>query len=367
MIARAETRATEAEAIRERALVEAEANRGDTFAKITNISAQADAVERKAASETAQLFAAADTVQRNGQAEIAKLEVQRDSALRRGQALSSQLLAEADSLEQSQRAVVAQMNEEIRAAEQILQSELTRMDQMATTFYEVAQATYEEAITIADTFASIAATNAELIAANNQADAEKVASDVTYTRQVAKATELAAQAAVERLMADATFAFEQAEAQDIVARARVASEARIAEAAAAAQFVIADANDRATHQQFQTRIVQTDSERNRAYAAEYLADRQRDAQVEQSIAAAQAYRELSARAINRFNQATQQFETAARRNWDARLAFPAPQPVTPSPDFFYTFTDPTFDGQPNNQVTTPGSSVEIVDVEVPLD
>lgn len=348
----------------DRSLVEAEADRTDTLAGITRLIAEADAIEAKSAVAVEQLLASANAAEQNGQAEVAKLTTQRDSVARRGQARTERLLAEATALEQSQTAVVAQMREEIKAAEQVLGAELERLAKVSQSFYEVAQATYDESITIADTFAQIAEVNATEIAAANASQAEMGEADVEYLTRVAKATELAAQAAVERLMAEARHSFGDAEADDVVARARIAAEARIAQAAAAAQEAIADANDAATHSLFEARLVQTESERNRAYADEYIETVRNAKQVEQSVLAARAYRELSAQAVARFNEATADFRRAASNNWDARLAFPTPQPAAADPNFFYTYTDPTFQGRYIEQPTQPGNTVEFVDVPV---
>ncbi|MEM1166076.1 MAG: hypothetical protein AAGI30_07270 [Planctomycetota bacterium] len=354
----------QAKAQHDRALVEADADRDDTLATITSLRAEADAIAAKSQAAVTQLTAAGDAAEHNGRAEVAKLTVQRDSVSKRGQARSERLLAEADALEKSQRAVVAQMREEIQTADRVLVAELERLDKVGESFHDVARATYDESITIADTFAEIAEVNAQEIAVANASKAEMGAADVEYLQRVAKATELAAQAAVERLAADAERNFGRAEADDMVARARISAEANIARAAAAAQEVIADANDEATQSLFQARIVQTGSERNRAYADEYLETVRRSKQVEQSVAASRAYREISAMAVERFNQASREFQTAARENWDARLAFPTPQPMTAGPTFFYDYTNPTFTGQFDQSTPEPGDTIQFVDVPV---
>jgi hypothetical protein len=158
------------------------------------------------------------------------------------------------------------------------------------------------------------------MAAAHQAEAQIAASNVEYMHSLRNATKLAASAAVSRSLADATYEFSTFQAEDTGARSRILAESRMAEAAANAQFQIASAQDQAVRSLFDSRIVQTESERNRAFANQYLAQMQSKASVEQALAAAAAYRDLSNEAIARLNARAVEFSNTAQVNWDERLA-----------------------------------------------
>src|SRR5690606_22600573 len=138
-----------------RALVEAEANRNEVFARITALRGNSQTLDKKKEAQVRQLLAQADATARTGESKIASLQVQRDSTARRGEAKSRQLLAEAASLESSQRAVVAQMREDIDASRQILAAELNRLEQGAASYIAVAEANYNESRALADAFERI--------------------------------------------------------------------------------------------------------------------------------------------------------------------------------------------------------------------
>ena len=316
----AESMIAQAEAERSRSVVAAEASKRETLAQIVNLTAQAEATDKTSEAQIRQFLARAAAAETSGSSEVRSLIVQRDSAQTRGDAEAKRLLAEADSLEKSQNAVVSQMRQEIATAEQQLNAELARLDQVAESFIAIAEATYNEASFVADTFAKISEANTTELAASHEAEAQIAASNVEYMHSLRNATKLAASAAVSRALADATFEFSSFQAEDAGARSRILAESRMAEAAANAQFQIASAQDQAVRSLFDSRIVQTESERNRAFANQYLAQMQGKASVEQALAAAAAYQDLSNEAIARLNERAVEFSNTAQVNWDERLA-----------------------------------------------
>ncbi|MFG0292456.1 MAG: hypothetical protein ACF8MJ_04805 [Phycisphaerales bacterium JB050] len=316
----AESMIAQAEAERSRSVVAAEAAKRETLAQIVNLTAQAEATDKTSEAQIRQFLARASAAESSGSSEVRSLIVQRDSAKTRGEAEAKRLLAEADSLEKSQRAVVAQMRQEIKTAEQQLEAELARLDQVAESFIAIAEATYNEASFIADTFAKVSQANTTELAASHEAEALIADSNVEYMHSLRNATKLAASAAVSRALADATYEFATFQAEDTGARSRILAESRMAEAAANAQFQIASAQDQAVRSLFDSRIVQTESERNRAFANQYLAQMQSKASVEKAMAAAAAYQDLSNEAIARLNQRAVEFSNTAQVNWDERLA-----------------------------------------------
>ena len=316
----AESMIAQAEAERSRSVVVAEASKRETLAQIVNLTAQAESTDKTSEAQIRQFLARAAAAETSGNSEVRSLIVQRDSAKTRGEAEAKRLLAEADSLEKSQSAVVAQMRQEIQTAEQQLNAELARLDQVAESFIAIAEATYNEASFVAETFAKISKANATEMALSNEAEAQIAASNVEYMHSLRNATKLAASAAVSRALADATYEFSTFQAEDTGARSRIVAESRMAEAAANAQFQIASAQDQAVRSLFDSRIVQTESERNRAFANQYLAQMQGKASVEQALAAAAAYQDLSNEAIARLNQRAVEFSNTAQVNWDERLA-----------------------------------------------
>lgn len=317
-----------AEAERSRAVASAEAFRRETLAKIVGLHAEADAIERTAQAEVTEYLARADNASFTGNSEIAHLRVTRDSSGVRGEAEAERLLAEADAFERTQLAVVTQMRQEIATAEEVLEAELAKLDQAAESFIAIAEATFNEQTSSADTFAQVSEAFVEQLAAANNADAQIAEGQVQYLASLQKATELAAEANVQRIVADADYEFGTYQAADMINRARIVAQSRMAEAEADAQFHIADADDRAIRARFDSRVVQTESERNRAYAQRYLRQQREYAAYAQAAAAAASYADISAQALAQLDQRAQAFRLIAQENWDERLAampaFPTP-------------------------------------------
>jgi hypothetical protein len=309
-----------AEAERSRALAAADAFRRETMAKIVGLHAEADAIERTAQAEVTEYLARAENAENAGASEVGHLRVSMDSSGVRGEAEAHRLLAEANAFERTQLAVVSQMRQEIASAEQTLAAELTKLDQAAQSYIAIAEATYDEATSEADTFASISEARVAQMVAANTADEQISEAQVAFLNNLRNATELAAQANVQRMVADAEFEFGEFQAADMIERARIVAESRMAEAEAEAQFDIASANDRAVRARFDSRVVQTESERNRAYAQRYLRQQREYAAWAQAAAAAASYADISAQALAQLDQRAQAFRLIAQENWDERLA-----------------------------------------------
>lgn len=328
--ARIDATLAQADAARNRALVDAESTRKETLARITKLRAEAEQLERTGEARVEQLLARADATERNGVTRVENLQVQRESTLRRGNAESARLAAEADALEQSQRAVVAQMIREIESSERMLVAELARLDRAAQSFYEIAEATYNEGLFAAETFDRIAQANASELAATHETQRRIAQAEVGYMRELASAQRLTAEAAVDRKLADAERQVSDHLAQDTMTRAEIAARAQMAQAEVNNQFTIAGAEEHAVRARFDARIAMTESDRNRAYARLYLERQQQQRRVEQAMAAAAAYEELSREALARLNERSDRFNRTADQNWDSRLALPANFPM-PTP------------------------------------
>ena len=201
--------------------------------------------------------------------------------------------------------------------------------------------------------------------------------EASYMDSIRNATELAAQAAVSRTLADAEYQFAMFQSDDMRTRAGIAAETRMAQASAEAQFAIADAKDQSVRAAFDARIAQTQAERNRALANQYLAQQQRNAAVQQAIAAAAAYRDMSSEAIAKLNDRATTFALTAQDNWDERLAVLPEFPGAASGDEVYEqiiaslkqaqtkWTLPSTGAFNSSTFSTPGgSSITNVPVEI---
>tara|TARA_Y100000815_G_scaffold251983_1_gene255833 strand:+ start:159 stop:497 length:339 start_codon:yes stop_codon:yes gene_type:complete len=82
-------------------------------------------------------------------------------------------------------------------------------------------------------------------------------------------------------------------------------------------------------------MVQTESERNRAYADVYLAGAQQQANATKAVADANAHGELANTALARLNAAANSFQRTAHKNWDSRLAHPAALPSVADSNTLY--------------------------------
>lgn len=341
-ISQIESKVAAAHADRNRAQVEAEAFRKETAAKIQSLKALADSTKKKAEAKFTQLVAQAEAAERNGKTQVEALTVKRDATLRRGNAKSQQLLVEAESLEQGQKAVVAQMREQILAAETILTSELARLDQTADTFFSVARANYDEGIAMANTFERITIANTGELAATHVAQRKSAQADVNYLRDLTTANQLVAEASVTRMLADADARLGEFNSDDLMRRARILAQSQMNDAATAAEFAIASADEQAIRSRFDSRIVATEADRNRAYAELFQKGQFEKARLEQALAAAATFREMSDAALARLNAANDTFNRTATANWDSRLGGTPNFPTPTSNTALYNNSDSLF-------------------------
>lgn len=306
----------------DRGLAEAEAIRKDAFAQTTALRAKSKSIREKAQAGSTQLLSQANAFEAAGEAEFKSLKVQAESERIRGEAKAREFLAEADSVEQGQSAVVAQMRQEIRTSEQVLRAELTRMDQSAQSFVQIAEATFQEATTVADTFDAKTRILATRMQADSEADFRFAMAGIEHLRNVTSAQEVAAQAHVERAMAQAELVRSGSEFTDSIRRASIDTESQISLAKLVSESSKADAMDTASVALFEARIAGVTADRDRAFAQAYLSEQSTIARRNQAVAAANAYREISAAAVARLNTTRFEFEQAASENWDSRLAIP---------------------------------------------
>lgn len=327
IFSRAESLVAAASAERQRATVDAESLRQATIARITALRSGAEAERKKAAATVDQLLAQAESTRRTGQSEIESLTVQRDSTQRRGEAQSRQMLAEADSLEQGQRAVVAQMRQEVESAKQVLTAELDRLDGAAQAFVAIAEANYNEAVALANTFERITVANTAELAAAHAASRKQALATVEHMRTLTRTDLALGEADVARRLADANAELGLAQAADVARRGTIEAERVIGNAAAKEQLEIAAADEAAVLARFNARIVQTEAERNRAYADQYLARVNANNQATRAVADAAAHADLANAAMARLNAVANSFARTAAANWDSRLALPTPFPA----------------------------------------
>lgn len=330
LISRADSMIAQAETVRGRALVEAEADRNEVLARIMALRGNSQTLDKKKDAQVRQLMAQADATGRTGESKIASLTVQRDSTARRGEAKGRQLLAEAQSLEASQRAVVAQMREDINASRQILAAELNRLGQGAESFLAVAEANYNESGALADAFERIAVANTSELAARHVASRKQAEADIEYMSALASANELVRDADVTRIYAKADEALGMGRAQDIALRGQIEAEQQVALASVTREFTVADAQETGVRTRFDQRVASTIAGRNRSYADLYQANQFQRVRAEMAAAEAASYAELSVAALERLSATAESFRQNAQRNWDSRLAMPGSLP-TPSP------------------------------------
>ncbi len=342
MLTRANALIAKAETERSRALVEADAARNEVYARIATLRGNSETLDKKKGAQVRQLLAQADSTRMTGTSQIASLNVQRDAAARRGKAKSRQLLAEAGSLESSQRAVVSQMNEDIDAARQILSAELSRLEQGASTFIAVAEANYDEARALADAFERIAVANAGELTARHLASRKQAEANIGYMRQLAKANELVRDAEVARRIAAADEQLGFRKAEDIAARGAIEAEQQVALASVNREMTVAEAGESAVFAQFESRVAQTMSERNRSYADLFRQGEQQRVRSEIAAAEAAGYADLSLAALERLNATSSSFQKAAQRNWDSRLAMPDALPTPFGTEELFNSTSPNF-------------------------
>lgn len=356
---RAEKSLRLAQAEHDSATAEATAFRMDTQAKITTLRAEAQRILEHNTAEATRLFAQAEAVDAGGASEVRALTAQRDATERRGAAEARSLFAEADAIENSQRALVAQMRQEVNSAQRILASELARLDQTATSFIQIAQASYDEAVTISETFAEKTRIASDRMTIDNDVTRKMAQAEVAHRRNIVNAHELSGQAEVERRLAQATAGREFAESEDLARRASVYAESQVVDAATRVQLATADAKDENVRSIFDSRVASVQADRDRAFAANFLSDAERNARLAKAQAAAAAYRDISNAAIAMLNDKQAAFERAAKINWDARLAMPAGSMALEWPTLDPTFVPPF----PNEPVTPPAFANVIDDFD----
>ncbi len=342
MLTRAQSMIAQAETERSRALVEAEANRNEVFARITALRGNSQTLDKKKEAQVRQLLAQADATARTGESKIASLQVQRDSTARRGEAKSRQLLAEAASLESSQRAVVAQMREDIDASRQILAAELNRLEQGAASYIAVAEANYNEALALASAFERIAVANTSELTARHLASRKQAEADIEYMSALASANALIRDADVTRIHAKADEALGIGKARDIALRGEIEAEQQVALASVTREFTVADAQETGVRARFDQRVASTMANRNRSYADLYQANQFQRVRAEMAAAEASSYAELSLAALERLNATAESFRLNAQRNWDSRLAMPNALPTPAESDALFDQTGEKF-------------------------
>lgn len=338
MLTRADSMIAQAETERSRALVDAEANRNEVYARITALRGNSHNLDKKKGAQVRQLMAQADATARTGESKIASLIVQRDSTIRRGDAKGRQLLAEASSLEASQRAVVAQMREDIEASRQILAAELNRLQQGASSYIAVAEANYDESRALADAFERIAVANTSELTARHVASRKQSEADIDYMAALASANELVRDAEVTRIYASADEKLGMGQARDIALRGQIEADQQVALASVTREFTVADAQETGVRARFDQRVASTLAGRNRSYADLYQQNQQQLVRTEMAAAEAASYAELSVAALQRLNATSESFRQNAQRNWDSRLAMPGALPTPAGNEFLFEST-----------------------------
>ncbi len=321
-VAQAESMLKNATAQLGRNQMTAEAERRDALASITNMRADALATDKKTTALHTQLSAESLAAERNGASQVRSMEVILASTEQRGAAQASRYVAEANALERSQRAVVAQMQQEIRSAQQMLQSELAKLDQQAESFISVAEASFNENRAIVTAMGEINEATFDQLAAANEASARMNEAEVAYLRDLNLANQLVAEAAVDRVLANAEADLDIANSFDVAKRASISADTAIANYTVMEQWAIAMANEETTKARFDSRIVQTLAQRNSAYADLYEQNQQSRLRLQQAMATAATYDELSRRAMTNFTQRAEDFAIAAQDNWYSALAQP---------------------------------------------
>ncbi len=329
--AQAEALMAVAEAEYHESIANADAFRKEMLAEASDLRATAQATRELGATQAELLRVEATVVANNGESEARALEAKLDATRRRGDAEFSRLMVEADSIEKSNKALAAQIGAEIVAAERILEAELAKQDRTIESAIAVAEANFNEASVNADVFARKSDVEIDRMIARNNLEHAVTAAELEHLRNLSFSAVLKADASVGRIMASARSEREQAEALADALAASLRSGSDIAKAEILAQSRSAEARENAVRATFDARLVQVQSERLRHTADIYQDDLFKQANLETTLAQAEAARNEMKERFAQLKIEQSQLQRSARQNWDSRLASmqkrePAPLP-----------------------------------------
>lgn len=309
-----------AEANAEQSIANAEAFRKEVLAEAFDLRASAKNSRETALAHAALLKVESTVVANNGESEAKALEATLDATRRRGDAEYTRLLVEADSIERSNAALGSQINAQIVALQRILEAELFKQDRMIESAVAVAEANYNEALVNADVFNRKSAVEIDRLVAQNNLQQTLAAAEIDHLRNLSYSASLKAEASVTRVVASARAGREQAEAVADASSATLRSGADIARAELLAQSRAAEARENAVRATFDARLVQVQSERLRDMTQTYRDDIFTRANLETSLAEAEAARSEMQERFAALKAEQFQLQRTARQNWDSRLA-----------------------------------------------
>lgn len=330
-VARAQLAA--AKASRDRAIVEAEAFQKEAQAMAGDLRAEAQATDQVAKARVNQFLAESEMVKRNGTAEAEALKAQLRALQQRGRAEQSRLIAEAGAIHQSETALAAQIDAQIDAARRTLDAELAKLDRSIESQGIIAKADYDESLVRAAVIAKKTEVEIARIRAQNALAQSLTAAEISRGQSILNSTRLKSEADVQRVIAEARAQVDKAQADYEAELVRIHADSAVVDAQVEADRRAAAARQAAVRSQFDARIVQTESDRLQALAAEYRQDQFRTRNLEQALAEATSARADSQQRLSDLKRQQIELQQAALTNWDSKLAGLRKEAQTPDSSF----------------------------------
>lgn len=309
-----------ADADYERAITNADAFRKEAMAEAAELRAEAAAAREFAVAQAELLRIESGVIAKHGESEARALEAALEATRRRGEAEYNRLWVEADSVEQANQALAHRINAQIASAERVLAAELSKLDRSIDSSIAIAQANYDEAMVHADVFARKTDVEIDRLRSTNDLEFAMASAEIDHLRNLTYATTLKADATVGRVLAEARADREQSEAISDVAAAMVRAQSDMARAEIIASSRAAGAREEAVRATFDARLVQVQSERIREISEAYQDDFYKRANLETSLAQAEAARSQMNERFAQLKTEQHELQRSARQNWDARLA-----------------------------------------------
>ena len=303
----------------ERSMVEADAFRRNVLAQVSELRAEAKAIQDAGYVKAAALQKEAQVVARNGQHELDSLQVSLRAAEEEGEAKVSRLTAEADSVEQSQFALADQIDSQIALAETELGAEVANLDRTVETRSAIAEADYREALASAEAIGKQTEMQIKRLEADNELEKAMALAEIERLHDIHFVNTIKNDAEIARRLADAYADRVITDAESDVQQAAVQTFAAMTTASVEAQRRIAAAKSNDVHSMFRTRIVEFDTQKVKRRAEALVKASRERANAETILAQAKAARFDSNKRLARLVRHQETLQRAAVKDWDSRL------------------------------------------------
>ena len=312
------------------ALVEAEAERKDALAQVTELRATAKAYVDEGAAKAGALRKEGQMAMENGQNEIDALQVELRATEEQGEATSSRLLAQAQSIDQSEAALAEQIESQIAMAESELAAELANLDRVVESGITVAEANYVESLAQAESVGLQTEMEIKRLFARNELERALAQAEIDRLHDIHFTDSIRAEALVDRRVAEtlADRAYSDAiyDAESVL----IGTEAAKASASIAALRGTAAGRANFFKTRFNSRIVESDSERIKEKAAILVKGMHEQANAKSILAEAEAARSETQKRLARLVKHQKALQRAAVKDWDSRLYKNSPAGFDPN-------------------------------------